>query len=331
MTMISASQPNSPIMQQNKQQIQELQIIQQHEIDQLQQERLILLKEIKSKDKQIQDIKSIHQQQLTDLEGQLQANKLHFESKQASLEDKYNALLEIQQEKYNRRLSQSYDHTGLGNNDFSALIQKRTSGSPIRSLLSSDKLQQRTIHELSNRITDMSISHASQIEALKREHQKELQELKQQDEGQNVYLQMIEELNQKLHDTNEMHHMKTKELNERQNQNQERLKELFMAENAQLIMHCQARVENLATEYQQNISELVDRFENEKDVVMIEHKSNLDQVHKELEEKTRQLAEMHLNFAKIKREARLLSDSLAKVLYIKKERSIGLFLILSLG
>lgn len=80
-----------------------------------------------------------------------------------------------------------------------------------------------------------------------------------------------------------------------------RLKQLAVAENAQMMMHAEARVENLAAEHKQSMTELEEEHENEKRVLQIKHQTELDQVKQEMLKKQQTLeeeAKIHIGIEK---------------------------------
>lgn len=89
-----------------------------------------------------------------------------------------------------------------------------------------------------------------------------------------------------------------------------RMKQLAVAENAQMMMHAEARVENLAAEHKQNITELEEEYENEKRVLQIKHQTELDQIKQEMTEKQQALQQEAVE-ARIEQEKEVFMAKLA--------------------
>ncbi|RCI03465.1 hypothetical protein CU098_010995 [Rhizopus stolonifer] len=269
---------NASTIYQYEQTIEEIKSKHIKEMDQLKKENLILLKEIKSKDSQIQDMREAHQYQLSDLHKQLGLARMDFEKREISLKQEYQSLLDLEKAKYTRRLSHSHERLDAKDKDLAELsfnlMQKQAQSepnSPTGSLFKDN----RAMMKLSEKMSVMTLTHASEIKFLKLKHQQEVESLKKATSDQDAYQLVIKELQQKLKNTHAYYSLSLNELKEKQIETQVRMKDLFMAENAQLTIQCQARIDNLIAEQQQHVSEITDCLENEKHVLQIEHQAVL--------------------------------------------------------
>lgn len=93
----------------------------------------------------------------------------------------------------------------------------------------------------------------------------------------NMLQSVIDDLKSKMDELKEKHQSKIIQMNEKFNSSEARMKSLYINENQQITMQCEARIANLIAEHQNNLQELKDTFENEKEVIQIKHQSTFDE------------------------------------------------------
>lgn len=93
----------------------------------------------------------------------------------------------------------------------------------------------------------------------------------------NLHQELIQQLKTELEETRGNHRSKILQMNEKHSANEARLKSLYMNENQQLTMHCEAHVANLVAEHENIIKELKENLENEKEVLQIKHHTVLEE------------------------------------------------------
>lgn len=93
----------------------------------------------------------------------------------------------------------------------------------------------------------------------------------------NMHQEVIQDLKANIEELKKKHTSKIIQMNEKFNSNEARLKSLFINENQQINMHCEARIENLVAEHQNTLQELRDSFDNEKEVIQIKHQTAFDE------------------------------------------------------
>jgi hypothetical protein len=126
---------------------------------------------------------------------------------------------------------------------------------------------------LVNALTQEKHAHLDKLthfEALKEQialdHEREL----------NRYRTKMDDLEAKMQEMKEKHTSKILQMNENFDASQARLKELYVYENQQITMQCEARIENMVTEQKHALQELEASCENQKEVIRIEYQSKMD-------------------------------------------------------
>jgi hypothetical protein len=126
---------------------------------------------------------------------------------------------------------------------------------------------------LVNSLTQEKHTHLDKLthfEALKEQialdHEREL----------NRYRTKMDDLEAKMQEMKEKHTSKILQMNENFDASQARLKELYVYENQQITMQCEARIENMVTEQKHALQELEASCENQKEVIRIEYQSKMD-------------------------------------------------------
>ncbi|KAI8077396.1 uncharacterized protein B0P05DRAFT_130970 [Gilbertella persicaria] len=200
---------NASTIYQYEQTIEEIKSKHIKEMDQLKKENLILLKEIKSKDSQIQDMREAHQYQLSDLHKQLGLARMDFEKREISLKQEYQSLLDLEKAKYTRRLSHSHERLDAKDKDLAEL---------------SFNLMQKQAQSEPNSPT-------------------EVESLKKAITDQDAYQLVIKELQQKLKNTHAYYSLSLNELKEKQIETQARIDNLI-AEQQQHVSEITDCLEN---------------------------------------------------------------------------------------
>lgn len=95
-----------------------------------------------------------------------------------------------------------------------------------------------------------------------------------------LHTSIINELRKDMEDMKEKHKLKVLEMNQKFEKSESRLKSLFMNENQQVTMQCEARIENLLAEHKNNLRELKENLDIEKEVVRIKHQTAFDELNR---------------------------------------------------
>ncbi|KAK4511813.1 uncharacterized protein ATC70_003812 [Mucor velutinosus] len=240
-----------------------------------------LLRELYSKDKKMAEIKASFELKKKSMEKRFQEAQTAHQSELQQLRNQYDHALETEQATYKRRLSNFYDRISDKNQAITQLEQslRETKSAPTSPTIKSFKLT------VSQEQYDKDMARMQGIiDQLKQQPSVDLKsQLAARDQEIEGYKSTIATLEAGLKESN----AKVAQMTE----SETRMKQLAIAENAQMMMHAEARVENLAAEHKQSMTELEEEYENEKRVLQIKHQTELDQTKQDMVDKQQTLQE----------------------------------------
>jgi hypothetical protein len=219
--------------------------------------------------------------QIENIEKKCQQAKNSFQNQVKQLQSQHNHALETEQTTYKRRLSNFYQRINDRDEAITQLEQslRETKSAPTSPTIVSFKLTvpqeqyDRDVSRLQLKLDQLKKQPSVDLKSQLIVRNEEIKELKS----------TIATLEANLKEANAKLAQMTA--------GEARLKQLAVAENAQMMMHAEARVENLAAEHKQSIIDLEEEYENEKRVLQIKHQTELDQVKQEMLEKQQTLQE----------------------------------------
>ncbi|EPB89728.1 hypothetical protein HMPREF1544_03391 [Mucor circinelloides 1006PhL] len=240
-----------------------------------------LLKELYSKDKKMAEIKASYESKLQSMEERFQEAEKSHQSELQQLRIQHDHALETEQTTYKRRLSNFYQRINDKDQAITQLEQslRETKSAPTSPTIASFRLtvSQEQYDKDTGILKDM-------IDQLKQQPSVHLKsQLAARDKEVEGYKSTIATLEANLKESN----AKVAQMTE----SETRMKQLAVAENAQMMMHAEARVENLAAEHKQSMTELEEEYENEKQVLQIKHQTEVDQIKQDMIEKQQTLQE----------------------------------------
>lgn len=226
-------------------------------------------------------IQTQHTQQLQNMEERFQEAEKSHQSELQQLRIQHDHALETEQTTYKRRLSNFYQRINDKDQAITQLEQslRETKSAPTSPTIASFRLtvSQEQYDKDTGILKDM-------IDQLKQQPSVHLKsQLAARDKEVEGYKSTIAILEANLKESN----AKVAQMTE----SETRMKQLAIAENAQMMMHAEARVENLAAEHKQSMTELEEEYENEKQVLQIKHQTELDQIKQDMGEKQQTLQE----------------------------------------
>ncbi|CEP17310.1 hypothetical protein [Parasitella parasitica] len=254
-----------------------------HENDRIkfEKDKQSLLRELYSKDKKIEEIKALYELKIEHLEKRQQEAENTFKDQIKQLQDQHYHALETEQITYKRRLDNFYQRINDKDVEINQLEQslRETKSAPTSPTLYSFGMT------VSQDKYDRDISRLQQIiNQLKKEPSADItHQLHSRNEEIEGYKSTIAALEVSVKEANAKVTQMTK--------SEARLKQLALAENTQMMMHAEARVENLTAEHKQNMIELADEYKNEKQVLQIKHQTELDQVKQDMLDRQQTLQE----------------------------------------
>lgn len=240
-----------------------------------------LLRELYSKDKKIAEIKAALGLKMEEMENKFQEAETSHQSELQQLRSQHDHALETEQTTYKRRLSNFYQRISDKDQAITQLEQsiRETKSAPTSPTITSFRLT------VSQEQYDKDMARMQGIiDQLKKQPSVDLKsQLIARDQEIERYKSTIAALEANLKESN----AKVAQMTE----SETRMKQLAVAENAQMMMHAEARVENLAAEHKQSMTELEEEHENEKRVLQIKHQTELDQIKQDMTEKQQTLQE----------------------------------------
>ncbi|KAI8638752.1 hypothetical protein BD408DRAFT_12471 [Parasitella parasitica] len=252
-----------------------------HENDRIkfEKDKQSLLRELYSKDKKIEEIKELYELKIEHLEKKQQEAEDAFTNHIRQLQEQHYHALETKQTTHKRRLSNFYQRINDKDEEINQLEKtlKETKSAPTSP----------TMYSFGMTVTqekyDRDISRLQQIvEQLKKEPFVDMtSQIHSRDEEIEGYKSTILALEVSVKEANAKVAQMMK--------SEARLKQLALAENTQMMMHAEARVENLTVEHKQNMTELKEEYENEKQVLQIKHQTELEQVKQDMLDKQQTL------------------------------------------
>ncbi|KAL0139726.1 hypothetical protein V8B55DRAFT_1500804 [Mucor lusitanicus] len=259
-----------------------------------------LLRELYSKDKKIAEIKANFEAKMEQMEKRFQEAETSHQSVLQQLRSQHDQALETEQTTHKRRLSNFYQRINDKDQAITQLEKslRETKSAPTSPTITSFRLtvSQEQYDKDMTRMQDI-------INQLKQHPSVDLKsQLSARDQEIEGYKSTIATLQANLKESN----AKVAQMTE----SETRMKQLAVAENAQMMMHAEARVENLAAEHKQNITELEEEYENEKRVLQIKHQTELDQIKQEMTEKQQALQQEAVE-ARIEQEKEVFMAKLA--------------------
>ncbi|GAN04225.1 conserved hypothetical protein [Mucor ambiguus] len=260
-----------------------------------------LLRELYSKDKKMAEIKASFELKMEDMEKRIQEAETSHQSELQQLRNQHDHALETEQTTYKRRLSNFYQRINDKDQAITQLEQslRETKSAPTSPTITSFRLtvSQEQYDKDMARMQDI-------IDQLKKQPSVDLKsQVAARDQEIEGYKSTIATLEANLKESN----AKVAQMTE----SETRMKQLAVAENAQMMMHAEARVENMTAEHKQSMAELEEEYENEKRVIQIKHQTELDQIKRDMTEKQQTLQEKEK--AKIDQEKEAYLEKLAKL------------------
>ncbi|KAL9544143.1 hypothetical protein MBANPS3_007771 [Mucor bainieri] len=267
--------------QEYKNYIEDIQTKHENDRAKFEKDKQSLLRELYSKDKKMAEIKTSFELKMEAMEKRLQEAEASHQSELQQLRNQHDHALETEQTTYKRRLSNFYQRINDKDQAITQLEQslRETKSAPTSPTITSFKLT------VSQEQYDRDMARMQGIiDQLKQQPSVDLKsQLAARDQEIERYKSTIATLEANIKESN----AKVAQMTE----SETRMKQLAVAENAQMMMHAEARMENLAAEHKQSMTELEEEYENEKQVLQIKQQTELDQIKQDMIEKQQTMQE----------------------------------------
>ncbi|CAO3616602.1 unnamed protein product [Mucor fragilis] len=267
--------------QEYKNYIEDINIKHENDRAKFEKDKQSLLRELYSKDKKVAEIKASFELKMENMEKRFQEAETNHQFELQQLRTQHDHALDTEQTTYKRRLSNFYQRINDKDQAITQLEQslRETKSAPTSPIIASFRLtvSQEQYDKDMARMQDI-------IDQLRQQPSVDLKsQLAAQTQEIEGYKSTIATLEANLKESN----AKVAQMTE----SESRMKQLAVAENAQMMMHAEARVENLAAEHKQNMTELEEEFDNEKQVLQIKYQTELQQIKQDMAEKQKTMQE----------------------------------------